>query len=235
MDVDTDVEKEDIDSLCPVLYQDDDLVILNKPSGVLVHPGQGGVRGVRTLMEVARDLTGAWVYPLHRLDRPVSGPVLFLRHSHLVKKVQDSWHSEETEKIYLTLARRRFHGHGFFDFPLSEQPSKTEFWALGHGDFSTFCKVKIHTGRTHQIRRHFGRRLHNVVGDTAHGKGDINKLYRSHYNLQRIFLHCHQLSFPHPTKIDTQVSVKAALPHDLVNVLLKASCGHVDYLKPYLN
>jgi tRNA pseudouridine65 synthase len=208
-----------------ILYQDDDLIFANKPSGLLVHRDQGHAQDRITLMSLVRDMVGQHVHAVNRIDRPVSGIVLFTTKRELISIIKNDWGSEETCKEYIVLSKGYKLEKGVFDFALkSDDGSFKEAWTayipLYEFPTTTLYKVKIKTGRKHQIRRHFSRRCMNVIGDTCYGKGAINREFRSSYDLHRIFLHSYRLKIAHPLK-KTQLDITCKMPPELVNVLEK--------------
>lgn len=212
----------------PILYEDEQLLIVNKPPFMMVHPWRGGPRGETSLMTLLKEQTGHYLYPVHRLDRQTSGVVLFALQSEVVTFYKDRWHSDEVEKRYVTLASGALPVAGTYDNALRnkkgiKQECTTIFQPIDyfdHGLFpSTLCDVTIKTGRKHQIRRHFSRHMKNIVGDTRYGKGKINDFYREHFNLERLFLHAHYLRLPHPSKSE-RLEIHAPLSPDLDAILL---------------
>lgn len=213
--------------MIPILYEDSDILIVNKPPFMMVHPWRGGPRGETSLMTEVKEQTGHYLYPVHRLDRQTSGAVLFALKSETVTFFKDRWHGDEVQKRYATMASGALPVAGVYDNSLRnkkgiKQPCKTTFQPLAYFDHlefpATLCDVTIETGRKHQIRRHFSRHMKNLVGDTRYGKGRINDFYREHYDLQRLFLHAHYLKIPHPTKNEL-IEVNAPMSEDLDRIL----------------
>lgn len=208
-----------------ILFEDENLIAVDKPSGLLIHPHPQLKNVKENLMMQVRDHLNHYVYPIHRLDRSVSGVVLFGKNSEIVPLVQDKWNTEQTKKYYLGLTKGVIESPGIFDFALQDEnkvkkDSKTSYWPLLNFEFNTLVKIQIHTGRHHQIRRHFSRRMHQIIGDTAHGKGKTNRMFREHYALHRIFLHSYKLIFPHPLTME-RMQVTTELPSELCSVLDK--------------
>lgn len=207
-----------------ILFQDEHLIIVNKPSGLLVHPFKEATNERDNLMVRVRDSLGQHVYPVHRIDRPVSGIVIFGLNGEVVSKIKEVWGDKtKTRKEYIALARGHIAEAGTFDFELSnerkvKQEATTHYQPLHHFDDTTLVHVEIETGRKHQIRRHFSRRMHCLVGDTAYGKGILNERYRQEHQLHRIFLHAWRLTLPHPMKDDV-ISITCPLPPELELVL----------------
>lgn len=210
-----------------ILYQDDHILVVNKPPFMMVHPWRGGPRGEVSLMTHLKEQTGLWLYPVHRLDRQTSGVTLFALKSKHVTFFKDRWHSDEIVKRYITLASGALPVAGYYDNKLRndkgiKQNCKTLFQPLSYFDHlenpATLCEVTIETGRKHQIRRHFSRHMKNIIGDTRYGKGKINDFYREHFGLKRLFLHAHYLTFPHPIK-NKKIEIQAPLSPDLDLIL----------------
>jgi len=206
-----------------ILYQDDDLIFANKPSGLLVHRDQGHAQDDVTLMSLVRDKVGQYVHAVNRIDRPVSGIVLFTLKRDLIKTIKSDWTSENTHKEYIALAKGKKLEKGVFEFALksddgSLKEARTEFIPLFEFSTTTLYKIKISTGRKHQIRRHFSRRCMNIIGDTCYGKGEFNRQFRSDYGLYRIFLHSYRLKMVHPVS-QLHLDVICKLPSELLEVL----------------
>ncbi|MBT7609952.1 MAG: hypothetical protein HN576_09355 [Bacteriovoracaceae bacterium] len=206
-----------------LLYQDEHIIIADKPSGLLVHPYWKETNEKACLMKMVRDQIDNYVYPAHRLDRPVSGPVIFGLTSEIIKEIQFNWHLANTKKEYIALVKGQVEEAGEFNFPLKNeknvtQKARTLYIPLAHFEKTTLVKVIIKTGRKHQIRRHFSRRCQNVIGDTKRGNTELNHLFRDELGLERIFLHCHRLTIEHPMT-EEMIEVRSPLSENLVTVL----------------
>lgn len=203
-----------------LLYCDDQLLVTDKPPGMLVHrsreaPDRGGF-----LLQWARDQVGHFVYPVHRIDRNTSGLVIFARSSEMAARIQDLLPLTETIKGYIAMVR----GEAVAEFnsqrPLTDRATGAKKEAVSHfrrlhllGGFSILSAV-IQTGRRHQIRRHLHHLRHQVVGDTTYGKGRINRWLRADFELPRIFLHAAYLRIQHPIS-EKIIEVSSPLPSDL--------------------
>jgi len=220
---------KDYDEVIPIeiLHHDEEILVVNKPPFMMVHPWKGGPRREKALMTHVKEQTGEWVYPVHRLDRQTSGIVLFALKPGNVTFFKDRWHSDEVEKKYICLASGEIEEEGRFKNQLKnskghKQDALTEYRPLeffNHLDYPcTLCDVTIRTGRKHQIRRHFSRHMKNVIGDTRHGKGPINDFFREQLNLHRLFLHAYYLKIPHPTK-NTLLHFRQEMQEDLTSTL----------------
>ncbi|HAZ13071.1 MAG: hypothetical protein A2X86_09775 [Bdellovibrionales bacterium GWA2_49_15] len=208
-----------------IIYQDDLIVAVEKPSGLFVHPYKEVSNEKSHLMKLVKNQIGKYLYPIHRLDRPVSGIVIFGLSSKVVGQVKEEWNGEKNIKEYLTLVRGQVEMAGEFNFPLRNdkgepQAARTLYWPeWSDGDY-TLVRVQLKTGRQHQIRRHFSRRMHQIVCDTGYGKGTVNQYFRENFGLSRIFLHAHYLKIFNPM-INDYYEFRCPLPPELQQVLDK--------------
>jgi len=213
-----------------ILHYDSNVIVVEKPSGLLIHPYKEHVSEKECLLKIVRNKIGRYLYPIHRLDRPVSGPVLFGLNKESTRIVQANWHHPESIKEYIALVRGHIDKEGSHDFSLTKrsqngkstssykQSAKTLYWNLYQGSNFALVRVQIKTGRHHQIRRHFSRRCNNLIGDTKYGKGKINQHFRSHFFLHRIFLHCIRLKIQSPGG-SGWIDTRCPLPPELLKTL----------------
>lgn len=218
-----------------ILYQDEDLIIVNKPANLLVHPYKEAKQDKTSLLKELKNQTGLYLYPVHRLDRPVSGVIVFALNPQSVRKLQEKWHTNEVKKSYLALVRSQFKSPGEITFELGDKnkvkkPAHTKYTPLELYSYATLMKVEIFTGRFHQIRRHFARTVQHVLGDRTYGKKKYNDHYLQEYGLERIFLHSHSIEFPHPTTNKT-ININCPLTQDLHSVLVKLNKEHRETLQ----
>jgi tRNA pseudouridine65 synthase len=214
-----------------VLYRDEHLIAVNKPSGVLVHRGWAR-DGVPALQQL-RDQIGQFVYPVHRLDRATSGALLFALSSEAARDTQALFKREQVEKRYLAVCRGNDPTLRSVDHPLAQKdggekrPAFTELRLLGTFERYGLFEARPRTGRTHQIRRHLKKAAHPIIGDVRYGKGEHNRLFRGRFGFHRLALHCHRLAFDHPRTAE-RVEIEAPLSDDLVALL--AQLGLADAL-----
>ena len=203
-----------------ILFVDADLVIVNKPSGLLVHRGWANDDDVA--MFRVRDLFGAHVYPVHRLDRGTSGALCFARTREAAASLTASFESRQVDKCYLALVRGEPAASGTIDHPIPKSvdgprvPAVTHYRLVARStvDRCSLVLALPETGRGHQVRRHLRHLGHPLVGDVNYGRGEINRRYRAEYGLHRLALHAHQISFEHPVT-RAPVAVTAPMPDDL--------------------
>lgn len=229
-------EAEQLPSARPIpldiVFEDDHLLVINKPAGLVVHPALGHTQDT---------LVNALLYHnpglamlddqrpgiVHRLDRDTSGLIVVAKTEAALQNLQRQFKARTVEKIYLALV----HGcpavpEGIIDVPLGRDPqNRREIAALKEGkparthyavmqvfqDYS-LLKIKLETGRTHQIRVHLAWLKHPVAGDTVYGRR------KNRLSLTRQFLHAGQLSLDHPLS-GQRLTFTAPLPADLQTVL----------------
>lgn len=208
----------------PLLYVDEHLVVADKPSGLLVHRGWDNDDDV-ALFRV-RDVVGAYVYPIHRLDRGTSGALLFARTREAARALHTAFEAHRVDKEYLALVRGRAPEEGIIDYaiPKSEDGPRvaavTRFVCVKTSpiDRCSLVLAKPETGRLHQIRRHLRHINHPLIGDVTYGSGTINRHYRAAYALHRLALHALRIGFEHPITA-RRVEVEAPVPEDLAAAL----------------
>ena len=206
-------------------FQDEHFIAAEKPSGLLVHPYRKETNEKECLLKELRDMAGQYLYPVHRIDRPVSGIVIFARSSEAARKLQETWSDDNTEKIYLALINGVLKGAVILDAPLlSQKKIKQEALTLARPTElfreASLMEVEIKSGRRHQIRRHFATAGKHVVGDRMYGKKRINDYFLNNFGVERTFLHSHKLQFNHPFS-NEKVKIVSPLPDDLAGVLEK--------------
>lgn len=208
-----------------ILFQDDALVAIDKPAGLLVHRSRIDAHATEFALQMLRDQIGKSVYPIHRLDRPTSGVLLFALNADLARAMCQQFELRTTSKQYEAIVRGHPPAFGCWDEPLLErrdettdrladhdkpaQDAVTEFETVGSwlvpystGKYpdSRYSRVCIRplTGRRHQIRRHFNHMAYPVIGDTSHGDRRHNRLFREVFGIRRLLLVARRLRFEHP-------------------------------------
>ncbi len=209
-----------------ILYRDEHFVAVNKPSGLLVHRSMIDRHETVFAMQLVRDQIGQRVYPLHRLDRPTSGVLLFGLSRETAQKMGEEFASHErVRKEYLAVVRGYCEESGLIDYPLKEvldkmtdakadpdkdaQEAVTAYerlatvelpFAVGRYSSSRYSLVRLapHTGRKHQLRRHMKHIFHPIVGDTKYGRTEHNNLFREQFGIHRLLLHARTMRFTHP-------------------------------------
>jgi tRNA pseudouridine65 synthase len=235
---------EEIPPSLPVLYQDEHLVAVYKPPGLLVHRSWLDKEATQFAMQMVRDQLGQHVYPVHRLDRPTAGLLLFALNRETAALMMPLFAQHQIEKGYLAIVRGHIEGEHHLDYPLKEeldkvadkfsdpnreaQPAVTDYQALAQteipystGRYSTsrysLLALKPLTGRKHQLRRHMHHISHPMIGDTTHGDGRHNKLFRQ-LDMPGLWLLAHQMAFIHPVS-GQNVTITCPLPKRWMDAL----------------
>ncbi len=193
-----------------------------------------------------RDQIGLKVHPVHRLDKPTSGLLLFALNVEALKDLQTQFTERKVEKMYWAVVRGYLSEDGTLDYPLkrevdpySQSTTEVNQNAITHhrclaqtelptpvGRYPTtrysFIELKPETGRKHQLRRHMAHLRHPIVGDTRHGDGVHNRFFRERWGIHRLLLHAQQLSFNHPTSGD-RISLTAELDEAFQDALEKTN------------
>ncbi|MBN1674219.1 MAG: pseudouridylate synthase [Kiritimatiellae bacterium] len=226
--------------LLRILYQDETLVAIDKPCGLLVHRTRIA-RDHTVALQLLRDQLGRFVYPVHRLDRPTSGVLLFALEPETASRLGAQFSAREVTKTYLGVVRGFTEEQGVIDYPLREQDSDarqeavTEYRRLATAELaepvgpnpSARCSlVEAHpqTGRMHQIRRHFKHVAHPVIGDTQYGDGRHNRLFRDRFNCYRLLLFAQGLALKHPAT-GNDLLIRAPLPEEMASLFEQLGWG----------
>ncbi|MEY2720732.1 MAG: hypothetical protein RL597_177 [Pseudomonadota bacterium] len=219
-----------------IVYEDERLLVVNKPAGLAVHGGSGLSFGVIEALRAARPDERDKLELVHRLDRDTSGVLLIARKPAVLRMLHAGLREGEGfEKRYLALVKGSWQlGKKRIDAPLrtdlrvggertvkvqaSGKSATSDFRPVqGFGRIASLLEVSILTGRTHQIRVHAAYAGHPVAGDPKYGDFEFNKEMRD-YGLERMFLHASSLSFVWPDR-GTEFSVNAPLPPELARVI----------------
>ena len=205
----------------PILHRDAACVVVDKPPGMLVHRSRKSADR-RFVLQTLRDQIGARINPVHRLDRPASGVLLFATNGEYARFFQQAMGAPDAVKQYLVLVRGETAASFSSDRELTSDSGKkqaacTEFERVLECDGFTLLRARLRTGRRHQIRRHLSHLAHQVVGDTEHGKGRINAWLREEFGLTRLFLHAERLECAHPA--GGRLRVLSPLAPDLLEFL----------------
>ncbi len=203
-----------------IVFEDMDLVLINKPAGIAVHEGQGLLKrhSILGMLETFYRPEGISPHLVHRLDKDTSGLLLVAKSRKVAENLMPLFEEGSVDKEYLGLAIGRFNGpNGKIDVPLPGRDGRpvkaiTRYTIVKQFADVALVKVKIETGRMHQIRLHFAKLGHPIVMDDQHGDFSFNKRFRKTHGLKRQFLHAARLSFEHRGKT---VTFTAPLPEDL--------------------
>ncbi|MCK3655425.1 tRNA pseudouridine(65) synthase TruC [Pasteurellaceae bacterium Macca] len=219
-----------------ILYRDDELIAINKPAGMLVHRSWLDKHETVFAMQTLRDQIGQHVFPIHRLDRPTSGVLLFALNPEMARLMSAQFEAHQLEKSYLAVVRGYLLGADRIDYPLSviqdkiadkfsqekePQSAITDYQSLATvempfsaGKFATarYSLVQLfpQTGRKHQLRRHLKHLFHPILGDTKYGDLHQNRAFSANTGCSGLMLHAQSLCFTHP-RTEQKVCIKAPL------------------------
>lgn len=232
-----------------IIYQDDDLVVVHKPANMLVHKSMIDRHETEFLMKILRDQIGQYVYPVHRLDKPTSGLILFALSSDIARVLAQQFESHSIRKEYLAVLRGFAPQSAFIDYALKEkldpiadkkanknkepQEAQTDMHKLGElslpipvgrypGARFSLVRLLPKTGRKHQLRRHMAHIRHPIIGDTTHGDGKQNKFARDHLQFNKLALCATKLVFTHPRSA-CEISCETSLEEDFQALVEKFS------------
>lgn len=221
-------------SLLTILYEDDWIVAISKPAGMLVHRTKIARDAEEFALQKLRDQIGQKVYPVHRLDRKTSGVLLFAKSSSMVSALQEQWQSGELQKQYIAIVRGHFPNFKDLDHPLIRedgklQDARTLFhcleqieidWPNHRYQTSRYSLIQafLKTGRMHQIRKHCNHLRHPVIGDRPHGCNKQNALFLEKMNLNKMLLHAHRIVFKHPVTSE-YIEMVATMPEHFIDVM----------------
>ena len=205
-----------------ILYRDERLIFVDKPSGMVVH--RGWARDKVALADIVRDeIIGARVFAIHRLDRGTSGVVGFALDSEMAHEMQEGILERKFYKEYIALVRGPFDEPVSLAHPIANKPggerveASTDFYPLKRAGRWSLVKAVPKTGRLHQIRRHLKHLSLPIVGDVKYGKGDVNRFFRQEFDLHRLALHASLLRFEHPEN-NSEIEISAPVPEVLEKV-----------------
>ena len=249
---------EEIEEVCPpvleILYQDEYLVAVNKPANMLVHRSMIDRRETVFVMQTLRNQLGQHVFPLHRLDKPTSGVLLFALSSEVAAKMAPQFANDSISKTYWAIVRGYMPEAGHIDYALKEkldkiadkkakqdkpaQEAQTDYRCLAQVELPipvrphpssrySLVELKPLTGRKHQLRRHMSHLSHPIVGDTTHGDGKHNQMFRDKLSARQLMLSARTLVFEHP---ETQEKIKVSAPLDEVWTSVLTQLGWQSFL-----
>jgi 23S rRNA pseudouridine1911/1915/1917 synthase len=224
-----------------ILYEDDELVAIDKPAGMVVHPAPGAWRGtvVNALLHrrlVAQDLSEGRPGIVHRLDKETSGVLLVARTQHAQRALASAFHDRRVEKVYLAIVLRVPRAPaGSVEWGIGRHPherkrmsirsrsprsARTRYTLLESFGTLSLLRLEPETGRTHQIRVHLAAMGHPVLADPLYGarKGRALPIRGPGQDFPRQALHAAEIRFPHPST-GAIVRVEAPLPHDMRSLL----------------
>jgi tRNA pseudouridine65 synthase len=234
-------------SQLPILHRDDWLVVIDKPSGLLVHRSPVDARETRFAVQLLRDQLARRVYPVHRLDKGTSGALVFALDAATARLLSETFAAGGIDKTYHALVRGWPEEAGEIDHALrpveddalpatgrGAQPARTRYERLATFELpyrvdryptSRYALLRLRplSGRRHQLRRHLAHISHPIVGDSTYGKSAHNRLFTRLYGVRRLMLACTRLEFRHPVTRQP-MRVDAPLAEEFASVLHALGC-----------
>jgi tRNA pseudouridine65 synthase len=232
----------------PILYRDEQLVAVHKPSGLLVHRTKLDSGERRWLLQMLRAQLRRHVYPVHRLDKGASGVMLFALQREVASALGEMVRGGRLHRTYVAVVRGLTPETGEIDHPLAKildpaelrgdaaavgtrppRPTLTRYRRLASAELPhrvdryptsrySLLQLEPATGRRHQLRRHLHHLSHPIIGDSTYGKGRHNRLFTQLFGCRRLLLACVELRFDHPVS-GAPLTVTAPLAGDLAPVL----------------
>jgi tRNA pseudouridine65 synthase len=220
--------------LLDIIYQDDYLVAINKPHGLLVHRSSIANEVTEFALQILRDQLNRHVFPAHRLDRKTGGVLLFALSKDVEKLMQTQFMENQVDKKYLAIVRGHTPDEQEIDYPLRKengtlQDAFTRYKTLARAELdvplgshptSRYSLIEANpaTGRMHQLRKHFSHIFHPIIGDRTHGCNKQNKLFKERWQMDTMLLHASQLTFTHPVT-GVQVHIEAPLNNEFLRMM----------------
>lgn len=216
-----------------ILYQDDYMVVVNKPNGLLVHRSSIANDVDEFALQILRDQIGQFVYPVHRLDRKTSGVLVFGLDKETTRLLQEVFQNKQTVKEYQAIVRGYFPPEIKVDYALTNDRGKvqdaitvfkrlqiTEIDVpLGKHLTSRYSLVAAfpQTGRMHQIRKHCNHLRHPIVGDRPHGCNKQNRLFKERWDMTTMLLHAKKITLCHPVRKEV-MTIEANFPTEFLRM-----------------
>lgn len=197
-----------------IVYQDDHLIAINKPHGLLVHRSAIANDAKEFALQLLRDQVNRHVSPVHRLDRKTGGLLLFAFEKDVETAMQQQFMNGQVQKKYLAVLRGHAPDQLDIDYPLAKengtiQEAFTSFVTLKRAEIDvafgkhltsrySLVEASPTTGRMHQLRKHFAHIFYPIIGDRKHGCNKQNKFFKEQWEMTTMLLHASELTFLHP-------------------------------------
>lgn len=230
-----------------VLFEDEDIIAINKPHGLLVHPTSIARDATEFALYQVRDYVKSRVFPAHRLDRKTSGVLLFSKNAETNKSVQKLFRERQITKSYKAIVRGFINEAGVIDYPLMYndklQEAKTTFKPIEQFEIDvpfgkyktsryTLMTLEPETGRFHQLRKHMAHIFHPIIGDRPHGCNKQNKLWKEQFGISEMMLHAKSIEFEWHNSI-TNIEAKESTAFQLMLAVLHqkniSNVRHIDH------
>jgi tRNA pseudouridine65 synthase len=217
-----------------IVFEDEQLVVIDKPNGLLVHRSKIARDAKEFALQILRDQLGQYVYPIHRLDRKTSGLLLFTKKKENLNLYKQRLSHPKTNKEYVALVRGYFPDEMTLNHPLLDEKGKlkeavTHFKCIeryeipfqtGKHGTSRYSLINAlpETGRMHQIRRHLNHLRHPIIGDRPHGCNKQNRFFLAQWGLKNMLLHAEKLALYNP-KQNSYQNFSTTKPPEFIRIL----------------
>lgn len=219
----------------PILYQDKHLIVVNKPIDLPVHKNDFMPNDAPYLTKVLGEITGQWIYNVHRLDAKTSGVMVLAFSPEIAHALTLQFEQKVVQKTYFALVQGMPGAGTFNEKVLVKKKSKFKKPAVTHyktiesvqtqicykekeNVVLSLVEINPETGRWHQLRQHFAKNHFDILGDTHHGDFTLNKIVLADTEIRRLFLHANQLEFTHPVNNSREI-FNVSLPKEFREVL----------------
>lgn len=226
--------------LIQILYEDQNYVAIHKAAGLLVHPSKLDSHEKITAVQLLRQQLQKQIFPVHRLDKPTSGVMIFALNANAAEQLAIQFRENKVQKKYVALVRGHLKQEQLLDYPLKEeldaiadkhssqqrpaQQARTLLQPIEQIEipfmvdrYPTTRYSLVYaipkTGRKHQIRRHLRHLNHPIIGDVAHGCGEHNKYFESRFQRRRLYLTCLEMTFFH-FELNRTLTIKSEICPD---------------------
>src|SRR5574343_24624 len=226
-----------------IVYQDEFLVAINKPHGLLVHRSPMAADASEFAIQLLRDQLGSKVFPTHRLDRKTSGVLLFALDEETNSLMQQAFVNRDVARTYKALVRGFIPEKGTIDYALTTDDGKTQDAITHYERMETFelpipfgkhatsryslVKLDPETGRMHQLRKHLAHIFYPIIGDRPHGCNKQNKFFLEQWQMNKMLLHAEEISFDHPVTKEAVV-IRANYSNDFAYILQEFSSLNIN-------
>jgi len=219
----------------PILFQDDHIIVVNKPVDLPVHKNDFMPNDAPYLTKLIGDITGKWILNVHRLDSKTSGVIVLAFTKEIAHELALQFERKEVQKTYFALVQGN-PGEGTFNEKVVVK-KKTKFKKPAVTNYKTlktvqtkisykekenvslsFVEIHPETGRWHQLRQHFAKNRFDILGDSHHGDFTLNKIITEMIGVKRLFLHAAKLEFSHP-ETKYKMSFEAEIPAEFETVI----------------
>ncbi|WP_316811733.1 pseudouridine synthase [Pedobacter heparinus] len=217
-----------------IVYQDEHLIAINKPHGLLVHRSSIASDAKEFALQLLRDQVNRHVSPVHRLDRKTGGLLLFAFEKEVEVAMQQQFMNGEVQKKYLAILRGYTPDQLDIDYPLAKengtvQEAFTAFVTLKRAELDiafgkhptsrySLVEASPTTGRMHQLRKHFAHIFYPIIGDRKHGCNKQNKFFKETWEMTTMLLHASELRFTHPVS-GKPLHLKASVQAEFLRVM----------------